>query len=181
MKGLFMLAKLPLFLVIFIAFLFNACQSIPEIKDRPMLEKPFAEVASYAEQRLPKDGVLVQNADGYAYIKVDDAYIHDLFPKLHADPGYQKPPYFRRKDAPGAHISVVYANERVKLREVGKRYSFSLNDLVVVQGKNKNSYIILQVDAPELEELRKSYGLKPKLQGHEFHITIGKKSKKYKR
>lgn len=38
------------------------------------------------------------------------------------------------------------------------------------------SYAILRVKSPELEKLLLKYGLKPKLQFFEFHITIAKKT-----
>ena len=138
-------------------------------------EVPYAQALAYAQKNLVHEGTLVQQSDGYAYVKVDDRYIHDLFPLLHAEPDYKKPPYFRRKNAPGAHISVAYGDEHIKLKEVGQRFSFSIKDIVIVSPKKNVSYIILQVESPALEALRKSYGLGPKLQGHEFHISLAKK------
>lgn len=154
----------------------SGCQrcQIKDVSDK----KPWAEVISYAENHLPKEGILVQQSDGYAYVKVDDRYIHELFVRLNADADFQKPPYFRRPDAPGAHISVIYKDEKVKLQEVGQRISFSLNDIIIVRPTKTTSYIVLQVDAPELEKLRQKYGLKPKLKDHEFHISIAKREKK---
>jgi len=36
--------------------------------------------------------------------------------------------------------------------------------------------VVLEVESPELEKLREKYGLPPKLLGHDYHITIGKKT-----
>lgn len=153
--------------------LFNSCQSCL-IKKPPNLEQNFYQVLTLA-QSLPKSGMLIQQPDGYAYLKLDDRYIHELFPMLDAEPGFKKPPYFRRKNAPGAHISIIYEDEKVSLKEVGQTFTFELKDIRVVN-TGKANFIVLEVFAPNLEQLRASYGLKPKLKGHEFHITIAKKA-----
>lgn len=151
-----------------------------------VLEKPqeavarstaWSEVVEYARSHFPQEGVLMKNRYGYVYLKVDDAYIHELFPMLGLEEeGYAEPPYFRSKRAPGAHISVIYEAEGVSPVEVGKRYSFTLEDIVIVKPTWDAYYAVIQVKAPELEALRIKYGLQPKLQGHEFHISIAKKS-----
>jgi len=153
----------------------GACQCPPKSLVAPEKE-PFKEALLFAEKHLPKQGKLVQRENGYAYIKVDDNYINELFGLLHAEPGYKKPPYFRRPDAPGAHISVVYEDEHVKLKEVGQEFSFTLRKIVTVRLKDGTSYMVLEVIAPELENLRVSYGLSRKLKNHEFHISIAKKA-----
>lgn len=148
------------------------------------LEKPtetqqqlsWPEVVAYAKKHLPQEGVLVRNPDGFTYIKVDDAYIHDLFPMLNLkEEGYTEPPYFRSPEAPGAHISVFYVDEKILPEELGRTFPFELNDIVIVKPKKDTSYAVLQVTSPELEALRVKYGLSPKLHGHEYHISIAKK------
>lgn len=158
--------------------LLSSCQRCQIKKDQESVQGKYAGALAYAQKNLPLEGKLVQQADGYAYIKVDDRYIHELFPLLQAaDEGFKKPPYFRRSDAPGAHISVFYENEHVKAQEAGTSFAFTLNDIKAIDVNKYESYIILQVSAPELEKLRKHYGLSPKLKGHEFHISIAKRSK----
>jgi len=194
LQGPYMLKRLKILFFIVAFFNVPACQCVQtkktierpehllgqapdetkkEITQPPVV--PYAEALAYAEKNLAKVGTLVQKPDGFAYIKVDNRYIHDLFPLLHADSYYKKPPYFRRDNSPGAHISVVYADEKVKLKEVGQKFSFRLKNIIAVQPNPKTNYIILQVESPELENLRKSYGLGPKLHGHEFHISVAKK------
>lgn len=130
----------------------------------------------FARQHLPLSGILVQNADGYAYLKVDDRYIHELYKRLDvAKNGFAKPPYFRRKNAPGAHISVIYKNERTRLKEVGQSFDFRLVDIKEVSPDKRTRYLVIEVYAPKLEKLRQKYGLSSKLNGHEFHITVAKK------
>lgn len=153
-----------------------SCQSIQQ-KSLPERENPWQNALAFAEEYLPKEGRLIQIDSGYAYLKVDDAYIHALFPLLRTKEGFREPPYFRRPNSPGAHISVVYEDEKVKLKETDKIFSFKLKDIIEVHPRKDTSYIILRVYAPELEKLRENYGLSPKLKGHEFHISLAKKER----
>lgn len=140
------------------------------------------EIIDWANEHLPHEGVLTEEKGGFVYVKVDDDYIFQLYPLLH-NPQYAKPPYFRRPDSPGAHISVFYVDERDhtgKIKEIGQKYTFSITGLAAVPPKY-HEYIVLKVSSPELENLRCRYGLSPLLKGHEFHITIAKKKKKESR
>lgn len=130
------------------------------------------EVVKYAEANLPLKGRLLQKSDGYVYLKVDDEYIHRLFPMLGLDKGYKEPPYFRTKEAPGAHISIFYSGENVYPEEIGRIYHFELKDIAIVKPAKDTLYVILQVESKELESLRKKYGLSPKLHNHEYHISL---------
>jgi len=134
------------------------------------------EVVTYARQHLPQEGTLARNSDGFVYLKVDNAYISELFPMLHLQSkGYREPPYSRTKDSPGAHISVIYVDEHITPAEIGQTFHFDVENIVIVNQGKKSSYAILQVKSAELEKLREKYGLSPKLKGHEFHISIAKK------
>lgn len=129
-----------------------------------------------AQNDLPHQGVLTEGSDGYIYLKVDDNYINQLFPIL-SNRNYIKPPFFRRPQSPGAHVSVIYVDERHQtgsINEIGQIYSFKVTGLNAVPAKTLE-YIVLEIDAPELENLRKKYGLSPLLKNHPFHITIAKK------
>jgi hypothetical protein len=140
----------------------------------------WTEVVEYAREHLPQEGYLIAKSDGYCYVKVSDEYIHTLFPMLDLEEeGYRKPPYFRSEEATGAHISVIYENENVIPDELGQIFQFELNQIVIVKVSREKTYAILQVTAPELEKLRCKYGLKPKLQGHEFHITLALKKSRH--
>lgn len=125
-------------------------------------------------EQLPHQGVLQDNGKGYIYLKVDDSYIKDVFPLLRAE-GYKEPAYFRRPDSPGAHISVFYEEETrgltKKITEIGQDFSF-VPDRIETVRNGRNRYIILKVTSPDLEALRKKYGLRPLLQGHDFHVTL---------
>lgn len=139
------------------------------------------EVVDWARNNLPQTGTLQEGEDGFVYLKVDDNYIHQLFPLLHRK-NYEEPAYFRRKDSPGAHISVFYTEERNRIgniNEIGKPFSFTINHIKTVP-PGSNEYLVLTVTSPELERLRRKYGFKPLLRGHDFHITIAKKKEHYR-
>lgn len=133
-------------------------------------------VVDYARENLPLEGKLVIKSDGFVYLKVDDGYIHALFPMLElSKKGFKQSPYFRSKDSPGAHISVFYADENVVPKEVGQTFHFTLKDIVIVHANKYESYAILQVESPELEKLRKKYGLSGHLRRHDYHISLAEK------
>lgn len=153
--------------------------SIPQPQTTPN-ERPAGSeediIIQWAEHNLLQTGVLKEEKKGFVYLKVDDNYINKLI-QFVIDPRYIKPPYFRRPDSPGAHISVIYRDERRRtgpIKEIGRTYSFQLTKLAKVPLKT-GKYLVLQVYAPELEQLRKKYGLSPLLKGHDFHITIAEK------
>lgn len=134
------------------------------------------EVVDYARHHLPLEGQLLMKSDGFVYLKVDDEYIHTLFPMLSLErEGFHEPPYFRSKEAPGAHISVFYEDEHILPEEIGQTFHFVLKEIVIVRASKTASYAVLQVESPELEKLREKYGLSPKLHGHEYHISLAKK------
>lgn len=164
------------FVFIFVILNLLSCTKCLIKKDHLAKELPFERALEYAQKNLPKEGYLVQNPDGYAYIKVDDRYIDELYPLLKVEnEGFTKPPFFRRKDSPGAHISVFYKDEHVMAKEIGKKFNFSLKRIETVKVNKHKSFIVLTVEAQALEKLRKSYNLAPLLQGNEFHISLAKK------
>jgi hypothetical protein len=135
-------------------------------------------IVQYAREHLPHTGVLQQGPDGFVYVKVDDRYIKELYPMLDLE-GYVMPPYFRRPDSPGAHISVFYVFESEQighLAELGRTYEFKVEGLAFVPYKHPK-FAVLHVSSPELEHLRQKYGFSPLLQNHDFHITIAEKPK----
>lgn len=173
--------RLLLFCTIF-SSTFLAAFKIQEIQTKPPLSNNEKEetIIHWAQNHLPQSGVLTENNDGFVYLKVDDDYINQLFPLLD-NPAYVKPPYFRRLDSPGAHISVFYVDERKqtgKIKEIGQKYSFKIKSIAYVPPK-RPEYIVLELDSKELEALREKYGLSPHLKGHDFHITIAKKKNKH--
>jgi len=135
------------------------------------------DVLQYAQQNLPLEGTVVRKSDGFVYVKVDDRYIKDLFPKLGLGRDFHEPPYFRGPEAPGAHISLFNTQEHISAKkELGQTVHFTLKDIKIVRANQNASYVVLQVNAPELEQIRRSYGQSPKIGGKDFHISIAKKN-----
>lgn len=135
------------------------------------------DVIKYAQENLSLEGQLIVKSDGFGYIKVEDDYIHVLFPMLGLEEdGFKEPPYFRTEEAPGAHISVFYVDENIIPEEAGQSFRFELKQIVIVKPSKDISYAVLQVISPELEKLREKYGLSSKLFGHEYHISLAKKT-----
>lgn len=131
---------------------------------------------SIAQHELPHQGILTQKSDGYVYVKVSNHYIHNLFPLI-KQPGFVKPSSVTRPTQVGAHISVFYKNETGRIghiSEIGKAYTFKPKAIKTVRNGNKE-FIVLEVEAPQLEKLRTHYGVSPKLFNHEFHITLAER------
>jgi hypothetical protein len=143
-------------------------------KSAPSLRQD--EIIAIAQKDLPSQGILKKNQDGYVYLKIPDRYVKRLFPLI-KEPGFSIPYAIRRHTKVGAHISVFYKDETRlfgPMNEIGKIYTFEPRNIKRVRAGAKE-YIILEVRAPELENLRKRYGLSPKLLNHEFHITLAEK------
>ncbi|HEV8052531.1 MAG TPA: hypothetical protein VGP47_08550 [Parachlamydiaceae bacterium] len=159
----------------------NKTPSVVEDHEQGLMKGERQEqVVHWAQNNLPQTGVLQEGGKGFVYLKVDDDYINHLFSMLPLS-GYKKPDYFRRPDAPGAHISVFFETERThtgKIKEIGQTFSFTLIGLASVPPYS-HEYVVLKVKSPELEELRERYGATPLLKDHDFHITIAKKKRRH--
>jgi hypothetical protein len=122
-------------------------------------------------------GTLRETEDGFVYVDLDDAYIHELI--RYIEPyGFIEPPYFGKPGLVGAHISLFYSGEKPEggLEEIGQEISFTPTTTQTVKPpswENIDEVFILEVDSPELEEMRKKYGLEKR--EIPFHITIGVK------
>jgi len=131
--------------------------------------------------QIPQRGILKQKDNGYLYVDVSNDFVALALPLIEA-PGKIVPPHhFTSSKGIGAHISVMYENEQIQneiweIAELGQEFTFTIMEVrtVKVNRDNKMSKLwLIAVDAPELEKLRESYGLSPKIKGHDFHITIG--------
>jgi hypothetical protein len=153
---------------LFILFGVIACQKYESISDKK-------DVVSYAQEHLVSQGTLMQKKDGFVYLKLDNAYVTELYSFIQ-EPGCHLTSAFYRYGSIGAHISVIYANEKStdSIKELGQIFTFIPKKIKRVKTR-KYENIILQVESPELMRLRESYGLSPKLNHHEFHITICQK------
>ncbi len=134
---------------------------------------------NYIQTHLPNYGVLKESA-GFVYVDVDDEFIHQLVTFIQED-GFEEPPYFGNADLIGAHITVMYPDE-VKnygigeIQEAGEIIYFTPIECKVVhppQWKEIDEVFFVVVEAPQLDQIRKKYGL-PKRE-YDFHTTIGVK------
>jgi hypothetical protein len=157
--------KKYLLLLIFVSInLVSSCSPIPSALNSSILQEA---------EKLPKTGILKQRKN-YVYLALDNQYIHSLYPIIqNFDNKFQKPPYFRKADPIGSHISVMYEKEteNLNIEEINKSFNFTLNKLKLVESKGK-SYYVLEVESHELEKLRLKYGLPKLLNGFKFHITV---------
>lgn len=174
------IASLTLVFLLLALGLYLQNNSSTDQREESAKEKRWEKAFEYAKEQLPKEGVLRRKRDGFVYLKVDDRYIHALFPLLDLKKeGFRKPPYFRSFESPGAHISVFDSKDKVRPKEIGQTFSFELKKITVVHPSAGTSYVILELDAKELESLREKYGFPPKIRHHEFHISLGKQLKAF--
>lgn len=141
----------------------------------------FQPVVTERAAMIEHKGVLKQKSNGYLYLEVSNDFIGEILPLIIA-PGTIVPPHhYTTKTGIGAHISVMYEDEQInndiwEIAELGQEFIFSVMDLrtvkVSMNSKTRKLWMIA-VHAPELQQLRMSYGLPPKLKGHDFHITVG--------
>ncbi|HEV7736328.1 MAG TPA: hypothetical protein VGO47_03010 [Chlamydiales bacterium] len=130
--------------------------------------------------RLEHKGILKQKDNGYLYVEVSKDFIAQILPLLKAPGKLDPPKHYKSKKGIGAHISVMYENERIDreiwtIHELGQEFSFSILELRTVKLTRDNKMKklwLLAVSCPELEALRERYGLSPRLKGHDFHITL---------
>jgi hypothetical protein len=128
-------------------------------------------------RKLPTEGLL-KRCHNYCYLKIDDNYIHSIYPLLDTYGHINKPDYFNTTDDIGAHISVIYPEENIDIAQIDSRqtYCFSIDGLIKARYGVKD-YFALAVTSPSLAIFRQKHLLasKPtfKRQPIVFHITIG--------
>lgn len=130
-------------------------------------------------------GRLVISASGWGLLEVPNALVRGLFDSMH-EPGIELPP--GPDGRLNAHIS-VFRKEDVdqiggpdKITERGKFFKYQLGPMQCVapaswDGISKVWFV--KVLSPELQNLRKSYGLTPLPKNNEFdfHLTVAVKKK----
>lgn len=130
---------------------------------------------------LPNKGKLALSPSKLFYLKIDDSFIHQLFPLIKI-PDVIQPDYFR-KNSEGAHITVIYPEEYVIINsnDLNQEHSFTIKDFVAAEIGNKIYYVLL-VNSPSLLTLRQNYGLSNLLSFKGYliglHITIGVNKKR---
>jgi hypothetical protein len=123
--------------------------------------------------------VIKQTNDGFVFVDVDDNFIYEQYSDLKVlnkeYPPFHESLYY----GIGGHISVIKNYElkkRPKIKEVGKTVVFEVVlrpiEINPKKWKDMEKVWYLEVFSSDLENIRESYGLEPKIEGKEFHITI---------
>ena len=121
-------------------------------------------------------GTLKSNK-GYIYLSVDNRIITPFLNMIDSDAVISPKEVTEKEKDVGAHISVIKKNETNKeITELGQEFSFTVTGLQSVKPdgwEEVRKVYFLTVDSPELEDLRTKYDLPKKVEGHDFHITVG--------
>lgn len=126
--------------------------------------------------QLESTGIVAISQNQLAYLKINDEWIHELFPFLQNDQ-ISKPDYFGNESI-GAHISIIYPEENTAInpKELDQQHHFKIKSIIKATLELKKYYAIM-VEASSLARLRKAYGLSENLyfKGYpiHFHITVG--------
>lgn len=129
-------------------------------------------------------GELRQTSDGFVFVDVPNSIYSGFLPLL--GQGIEQPPKNERHyDDIGAHISVIKRKEieenQIQFKDVGKKISYKMLGVQKVDNPDgwdeMEAVWFIPVLAPDLEAVRKSYGLSPTIKDHDFHITLGVKKR----
>jgi adenylylsulfate kinase len=132
-------------------------------------------------------GRLVGTRSGWVILEVPMALVRGAFDALH-EPGAEIPPAHSDYENYKAHISVMRPEELKdvggagKVTERGHYFHYTLGPVqsVTPAGWSEMSKVwFIKVKSPELQKLRRTYGLssKPNDDEFDFHITIGVRRK----
>ena len=130
-------------------------------------------------------GVLKKTPDNFVYINIPNNIVNGLVLLLDSEE-VEKPPYdLKSFNRVGAHISIIGIDEYEdhdlgEIKEIGQEFNFRFKGLRKVdpEGWDEMSQVyFIEVESPELEKLRKRYGLSKLIDGHQFHITVGVEKK----
>lgn len=127
-------------------------------------------------------GRLYKSHTGYVLLSVPNALVRGIFDTLEG-PGLELPPAMGGRDL-NAHITVMRPEEidAEKVSERGHTFRYTLGGLREITPAGWRDFSkawIIEVKSPELQNLRKSYGLSrlPKDNQHQFHITVAVRRK----
>jgi hypothetical protein len=136
-------------------------------------------------------GRLYVAKSGWLLLSVPNALVRGVYDALSA-PGAELPKAGLLNvpnvdaDIVNAHISVMNADEVAKIgpeniNERGHMFGYSLGTLKEISPRNIDGISkvwAIQVSSPELSAIRRTYGLSPLLNDHQFHITVAVRRKK---
>ncbi len=127
-------------------------------------------------------GTLSLSKSGWLLLSVPNALVRGIFAAMD-EPGIELPPY---DDTPGnlnAHISVMSKDDVAmiggpdRITERGKQFTYTLGRVYATEPDgwpNMEKVWYVKVHSPELQELRRSYGLsgRPRDGKYDFHVTV---------
>lgn len=125
-------------------------------------------------------GRLYVAGSGWLMLSVPNSVVRGLYDALN-EPGAE---LWLHEGKLSAHISVMDSDEVAEIgaeniSERGHEFSYTLGRLKKVNPDmpGYNAVWFVEVKSPELEKLRKSYGLskRPKNNEYEFHITVARR------
>jgi len=125
-------------------------------------------------------GRLYVTPGGWLMLSVPNAVVRGLYDALR-EPGAE---LWLHDGKLNAHISVMHADEVTEIgaeniTERGHEFSYTLGQLKQVNPDmpGYNAVWFVEVKSPELEQLRKSYGLskRPRNNEYQFHITVARR------
>lgn len=131
-------------------------------------------------------GMLYATDANWLMLTVPNALVRGVYDAM-SEPGVILPPGPEGKPF-NAHITVMRPDELLliggkdKITERGKQFSYSLGRFVSVKPESwsemEKAYMVI-VHSPELQELRRSYGLSslPNKGEYAFHITVAVRPK----
>jgi len=141
-----------------------------------------AELAGY-----PFSGMLYATPENWVLLSVPNALVRGAFDAMD-EPGIELPPDSERLGRLNAHVSVMRPKEIEqiggidRITERGHRFNYQIRPVYTVKPAGWTEMErcwFIRVDSPELEKLRKSYGLSPiPDEGSKpFHITLAVRRK----
>lgn len=125
-----------------------------------------------AAKNLKKQGVLLQD-NNFAYLRIDNSFIHNLFPLIPDSETWQKLDYLCERDASGAHITLTYPDDEMILKDcdVNILHSFEITELIKTR-VDIREYYVLMISSPSLSFLRKKYNLSQILNFKGYNIGL---------
>lgn len=135
-----------------------------------------------AAKNLKKQGILLQD-NNFAYLKIDNSFVHNLFPLIPDSETWQKLDYLCENEASGAHITLTYPDDEVILKDsdINILHSFEITELIKTR-VDIREYYVLMISSPSLSFLRKKYNLPQILnfKGYNIGLHITLATRKFK-
>lgn len=131
-------------------------------------------------------GVIKQTQKGFVYVSINENMTEPYFQAV-KNKNNLKPPYKRKEyENIGNHISVIEEKElnKQEFKDKDKIISFKLKDLytaVPTSWRDMRRVWFISVESKDLENIRKDYGLSPRLNDHDFHITVAVEPRRRKK